>query len=178
MIKLIFLLLINAISIAISFSQKEHIINYTFYDVIDSAHSRQIKTKRVYYSDSTFNDFRILCISDTALICSMKFKISNKSWYIMPNQQWQKFYDNQTTTLFNVKFDHLNREGVVDSFLVLENDTLYPIILKDTREGGISHLPTFYFHHLYGIVIIKSSTGLYKRNDYFNNGIKREVFYR
>lgn len=127
-------------------------------------------SKRKYINDSVFDDYAILCQSDTAT-CRLRFYVKNGNWYIWNGQTFSLFYSQSTKLIKDQRLKYCEKQ------LKVYSDSTHSIfsnlnsfkIYDDNDYSGQSNV--YYFEPYCGVIGISSSNVTLVRSDYKRNNL-------
>ncbi len=126
----------------------------------------EFTSNRNYINDSTFIDNSILCTTDTANGCRLKFYISHSNWYLWTGNGWNLFYDNSLRKIHKVALDYRGDQIIPDTVLVSNNDSIFSFLCREPKTIFTTDDARYYFHPELGIVMISSVSTYFKRKGF------------
>jgi len=131
-----------------------------------SLSERNFNVKRKIVNDSVFVEYGLICSSDTAEICSLKFSFNNKVWSIWDGDMWRIFYDNKKDSINTIVLKYTNRTIIPEKRIVIGNRSFASFSCPGNDVDFSTDNNSFGFSPIYGIVILENPMTYFKRSDF------------
>jgi len=108
----------------------------------------------------------------------LEFKKNDSGWYVFNGTNWVDFYRYNQRCICLCRINHTNIQIVPKNIIIAGVDTLYGFVVKKISElSQEANSTIYYFQPDEGIVIIKTSYTILRREDYINEALKTSIFY-